>query len=234
MNIFWLLFSFNGRISRLPFWAMTAILLLPIIFPLSFISSRTQVNAYDGIMTLLLLWPSLAVQAKRWHDRNKSAWWILINLVPLIGSLWAFIENGFLPGTKGENRFGADPADQNESAQLKSKTSQPNVTMNDVSTAIKQYEEAIDLDDNRSESYFMCAMAYNTKAGLALTDIKNGNIPLSAQELNNIESILKKAKLYFENAVKLDSSIYKIVQKELETTNMLDNYTTEIRSHLIE
>lgn len=229
MNIVWLLFSFNGRISRLSYWEFMAIFFLLTIFPLSFISSRAQADSYDAMMTLLFLWPSMAVQAKRWHDRNKSAWWILINLVPFIGNLWAFIENGFLPGTQGENRFGADPADRNGSAQT---TGQSNITMNDVSAAIKQYEEAIELDDKNAESYFMCAVAYNTKAGLVLTDIKNGYIPLNAQELNNIDNLLKKAKLYLENAVKLDSGISEKVQKELETTEMLVNYTAEIRSHL--
>ena len=106
--------------------------------------------------------------------------------------------------------------------------------MNEVSAAIKQCEDAMELDDKDPESYFMCAMAYNTKAGLVLADIKNGNIPLSAQELNNIDDLLKTAKLYFENAVKLDSGISEKVQKELETTKMLDNYMVEIRSHLRE
>ena len=39
------------------------------------------------------IWISLAVSVKRWHDRDKSGWWILIGLVPLIGSIWQFIEN---------------------------------------------------------------------------------------------------------------------------------------------
>ena len=64
---------------------------------------------YELIVTLILIWPSLAVQAKRWHDRNKSAWWILINFVPIIGPLWSLIENGFLPGDIGSNKYGEDP-----------------------------------------------------------------------------------------------------------------------------
>ena len=56
-----------------------------------------------------IFWPSVAVQAKRWHDRNKSAWWIAIGLIPVVGPVWAFIENGFLPGDAGENRYGPAP-----------------------------------------------------------------------------------------------------------------------------
>jgi uncharacterized membrane protein YhaH (DUF805 family) len=56
-----------------------------------------------------IIWSGLALAAKRWHDRDKSAWWILITFVPVIGGFWALIENGFLKGTEGPNRFGADP-----------------------------------------------------------------------------------------------------------------------------
>jgi len=56
-----------------------------------------------------LIWISLAVQVKRWHDRDKSGLWILISLIPLIGPLWAFIETGCLRGTLGPNGYGADP-----------------------------------------------------------------------------------------------------------------------------
>ena len=61
---------------------------------------------------LILLAPALvnfAVLAKRWHDRNKSAWWAFIHLVPVIGVLWTFVECGFFKGTTGTNRFGPDP-----------------------------------------------------------------------------------------------------------------------------
>jgi uncharacterized membrane protein YhaH (DUF805 family) len=51
----------------------------------------------------------IIVQIKGWHDRDKSGWWILINLVPCIGALWTLIECGFLPGTRGDNRFGPNP-----------------------------------------------------------------------------------------------------------------------------
>ncbi|MEA1950962.1 MAG: DUF805 domain-containing protein [Planctomycetota bacterium] len=55
-----------------------------------------------------ILWISLAIQAKRWHDRDKSAWWILIGFVPLIGPIWVLIEVGCLRGKYGPNQYGAD------------------------------------------------------------------------------------------------------------------------------
>jgi uncharacterized membrane protein YhaH (DUF805 family) len=62
------------------------------------------------VASLLFLWPALAIQAKRWHDVDKSAWWILINLVPAVGGLVSLVFNGFIAGTPGPNRFGAPPA----------------------------------------------------------------------------------------------------------------------------
>ena len=62
-----------------------------------------------GILTLLMIWPSICLYAKRWHDRDKSGWWSLIIFVPIIGSIWFLVELGFLRGTEGPNRFGPDP-----------------------------------------------------------------------------------------------------------------------------
>lgn len=52
----------------------------------------------------------LAVQVKRWHNRNKSGWWVLINCVPLIGAIWVFVEAGPLAGDQASNNFGAPSA----------------------------------------------------------------------------------------------------------------------------
>ena len=46
---------------------------------------------------------------KRAHDRNRTGWYALIILIPLAGPLWFLVEFGFLSGTAGPNRFGADP-----------------------------------------------------------------------------------------------------------------------------
>lgn len=108
MNLTWLLFSFNGRISRGQFWMVSMIMFLILIIPgiIFFGSNSLHADQYVTLMTLILLWPSLAIQAKRWHDIDYSAWWILINLFPFIGSVMALIANGFLSGTEGSNRFG--------------------------------------------------------------------------------------------------------------------------------
>ncbi len=57
------------------------------------------------IVSLGLLIPGLAVGARRLHDTDRSGWWLLLVLIPLIGAIiliiWLATE-----GTKGDNRFG--------------------------------------------------------------------------------------------------------------------------------
>jgi len=68
-----------------------------------------------NVFTIFFIWATLAVNCKRWHDLNKSGWWSLINLIPIVGQIWLFIELGFLKGTPGSNRFGEDPGPDSES-----------------------------------------------------------------------------------------------------------------------
>jgi uncharacterized membrane protein YhaH (DUF805 family) len=110
MNWKWFLFSFEGRINRKPFWlfnltvfALFGILDFAVNGKLTF-----KRNIASTVFSLAILWPVLAVQAKRWHDRNKSGWWQSVNIVPIIGGLWSLFEVGLLEGTQGENRFGKD------------------------------------------------------------------------------------------------------------------------------
>jgi uncharacterized membrane protein YhaH (DUF805 family) len=105
------LFSTDGRISRLTFWKFFGVfyVLGAIVGLISERSNSTAIRGVLGLLMLPLMIIGIFVQIKRWHDRDKSGWWVLINFVPCIGFFWALIELGFLPGTTGENRFGPDP-----------------------------------------------------------------------------------------------------------------------------
>jgi hypothetical protein len=63
----------------------------------------------DILVWLACVWILLTVQVKRWHDRGKPGWMVLINLTG-VGILWTFVELGFLRGTRGPNKYGADPS----------------------------------------------------------------------------------------------------------------------------
>ena len=54
--------------------------------------------------------PSVTVAARRLHDSDRSAWWLLLLLIPLLGWFVLFIFM-VMDGTRGANRFGPDPKD---------------------------------------------------------------------------------------------------------------------------
>ena len=106
------LLSFDGRIKRKAWWVVAAPI-IALTFILDSLSSAypndLTVQALKIIISVALLWPFWAVSAKRWHDRNKSGFWSLINLIPIIGSIWMVVECGCLKGNKGENEYGPAP-----------------------------------------------------------------------------------------------------------------------------
>lgn len=99
--------SFNGRAGRAEFWLITLVISAIVLVPAYVIFRPYSDDAryYVEISALITLWPLLAVQVRRWHDRNKSGWWVLMNFVPVVGFFWVLIENGFLAGTNEGNRF---------------------------------------------------------------------------------------------------------------------------------
>ena len=101
----------RGRIARRTFWlyGVAALLGLAALLHALLGIARVRLDLSEHIVNLLLLWPAIAVSAKRWHDRNRSGWWVLVVLIPVIGWLWSLVDNGFLRGTAGPNRFGDDP-----------------------------------------------------------------------------------------------------------------------------
>jgi uncharacterized membrane protein YhaH (DUF805 family) len=120
-----LLFSFDGRVGRATYWYFVlAVVVVFVILGAIFGFSAMHVNPESGeavanagpggviigLASLAIIWPSLAIAAKRWHDVDKSAWWILIGLVPAVGGLIALVFNGFIAGTPGANRFGSRSA----------------------------------------------------------------------------------------------------------------------------
>ena len=110
----YLLTSFEGRINRAKFWAGVGVLfaagiLANLIDNMLGTMSANGFGVISGIVGLITLYLAIALYAKRWHDRDKSGWWSLVLLVPVIGWVWLLVECGILEGTKGPNRFGQDP-----------------------------------------------------------------------------------------------------------------------------
>ena len=105
-----ILFSVHGRIPRSTWWLYGILGQIACILPGLLLSAASP---DIGAVVLLIgyipaIWISIAVNAKRWHDRNKSGWWSLVGIIPL-GGIWVLIECGILAGTPGNNQYGSNP-----------------------------------------------------------------------------------------------------------------------------
>ncbi|MDG4773409.1 DUF805 domain-containing protein [Solwaraspora sp. WMMD792] len=108
--------GFSGRARRSEYWWFALFSLLVSIVT-SILDTALGTNFEDStngviglLVSLALLLPSLAVAVRRLHDTDRSGWWILIGLIPIIGwivLLVFYVQNG----TAGSNRFGPDPKD---------------------------------------------------------------------------------------------------------------------------
>ncbi|TWT96445.1 DUF805 domain-containing protein [Neorhodopirellula pilleata] len=106
------LLTTDKRIPRSTFWKFYAVVygLLLIVGVLSeFESIPESVTTALSFLLFPVLAMGIIVQIKRWHDRDKSGWWVLINAIPILGGIWSFIECGCMKGTNGPNQFGPDP-----------------------------------------------------------------------------------------------------------------------------
>ena len=108
--------GFGGRARRSEYWwfflfsvlVSIATAILDVALGTNFEDSSNGVIGL--IASLALFLPSLAVAVRRLHDTDRSGWWVLIGLIPLIGLivlLVFFVQDG----TRGPNRFGPDPKD---------------------------------------------------------------------------------------------------------------------------
>jgi len=109
------LFSFQGRISRTDYWLLCGGSMFMLFVPIPLLTQLAErigqpLAVFCGLLFCLSgMIVTISASVRRFHDRDKSGWWYLICVVPVIGSFWLLIENGFLKGTVGPNRFGPNP-----------------------------------------------------------------------------------------------------------------------------
>lgn len=116
-------FNFNGRARRSEYWYYT--LMNIIIAIVAMILDKTLGINFDplpygplyALYGLAVFLPGLGVAVRRLHDVNKSGWFLLIALVPLIGAIWLLVLF-CTEGDKGENQYGHDPKGNNEFDQI--------------------------------------------------------------------------------------------------------------------
>jgi uncharacterized membrane protein YhaH (DUF805 family) len=100
--------TFRGRLSRPAFWL--AGLALWGAFAVLFVFLE---SAFGRGATLVLypplLWLLTVLCVQRLHDSGRSAAWLLVLLIPILGPLWLIVELAFRAGTPDENPYGRDP-----------------------------------------------------------------------------------------------------------------------------
>lgn len=102
-NLKFIYLSHKGRISRMTYW-LYSLFLLPIFLIIDFY--ETQINTIIYLILLIILtYPAMMINIKRCHDRNRSGFFSLLLLLPII-SIWPLIELGFIKGTEGGNKYG--------------------------------------------------------------------------------------------------------------------------------
>ena len=91
MNFKYLYTSFDGRINRKPFWlgaiglvVVGLVLSLVVVAPLAAVSASLG-KILSLLLSLILLYPGIALSIKRLHDRNKP-----------VGLIWIFVAPGLI------------------------------------------------------------------------------------------------------------------------------------------
>ncbi len=96
---------FNGRLSLKEYWIYWNLPFILLIF-------TTQIAAHKGYevnaniiksFNLLLLLIFLSTSVKRLHDLGKSGWFVLVNLIPVVGSILMGVYLSVTPGIENNS-----------------------------------------------------------------------------------------------------------------------------------
>jgi uncharacterized membrane protein YhaH (DUF805 family) len=105
--------DFSGRASRSEYWlfALVFVIIYLVCFALdynTFWSGQMTIMPLSTVAYLVHFIPGLAVLVRRLHDTDRSGWWMLLSLVPVIGSVWLLVLL-CSEGTYGPNEYGPNP-----------------------------------------------------------------------------------------------------------------------------
>ena len=101
--------GFAGRARRSEFWYFYLFTILLSI--VASIVQRAMTNSTNGIVTtiigLAIVLPYLAVAVRRLHDTSRSGWWLLIGLIPVVGTIILIVF--WVQDSHGDNQYGPSP-----------------------------------------------------------------------------------------------------------------------------
>ena len=115
-------FSIEGRIGRLRYLAWSLVLMLAGLALLGVASMGLAISEIVGglllaMVVLAMVVVSVQIAAQRLHDIGWSAWLWLLNLVPVVGGVFALLLL-VVPGGAGANRFGPPPPPNSRAVKL--------------------------------------------------------------------------------------------------------------------
>ncbi|MGZ5043669.1 MAG: DUF805 domain-containing protein [Methylobacter sp.] len=105
---------FNGRARRKEYWyfllisTVISIVLVLIDSVIGTLSEEAGIGLLSGIYSLAVLIPGISVAIRRLHDTDRSGWWFLIALIPIIGGIVLLIFM-VLDSAPGDNQYGPNP-----------------------------------------------------------------------------------------------------------------------------
>ena len=106
--------DFTGRAPRAEYWWFYLLLVIGYAIAMiidSVLGLGAMVGPYGPavlIFGLALTIPSIAAGVRRLHDTDRTGWWMLIGLIPLVGVI-VLIVFFVSQGTVGSNTYGEDP-----------------------------------------------------------------------------------------------------------------------------
>ncbi|HEY8160016.1 MAG TPA: DUF805 domain-containing protein [Methylobacter sp.] len=105
---------FKGRARRKEYWyfllisTVISIVLVLIDSVTGTLSEEAGIGLLSGIYSLAVLIPGISVAIRRLHDTDRSGWWFLIALIPIIGGIVLLIFM-VLDSAPGDNQYGPNP-----------------------------------------------------------------------------------------------------------------------------
>ncbi|RYG87752.1 MAG: DUF805 domain-containing protein [Alphaproteobacteria bacterium] len=105
-------FDFSGRSRRAEYWLYALVVVVAtiaaVLADVAIFEKAPGSGFLYGIIALVHLVPTIAVNVRRLHDIGKSGWWYLLIFIPLIGAIlliiWACRDSA-----PGDNRYGPNP-----------------------------------------------------------------------------------------------------------------------------
>ena len=99
--------TFSGRARRSEYWMFFLFNMIAsmVLFAVDAVAGTIFLGTIYAVAAFI---PGLAVTVRRLHDTGKSGWWLLIGLIPVIGTI-ALIVFMFQDSQPGDNQYGPNP-----------------------------------------------------------------------------------------------------------------------------